>query len=643
MVVTIPVKNIPKYLRNSAFAMAIEDNDDTIDVPESCFKSDLTIRSNTDLTLLLSTLRFWGVDTIPQEVVLYVIWKKPQEILHSTTDYKRELDYLAFLEALCTKTALSCGERASDYWGCNRDISWSSNPSEAAAQVCLIHYDSAEGKIWTADTCALAARLGQVHALKFLHEHGCPWNATTCSSAAGQGNLSCLQYAHENGCRWSATTCTDAAQLGHLSCLKYACDNGCPTEAQTLFWAVGHTRCYTYLFEKGALVPHAKSCAAAARTSNMALLTRLRNEGCPWDESTCEAAAQASSLECLQYAHENGCRWNSKTCDDAARYTSLDCLRYAVEHGCPRSAQLTAYAAQSVVCLKYLHEKGVPWRENVCKQAAFLGLVTSLAYAHEHGCPWDAWTCAAAARWGQLGTLRYAHEHGCLWDAETVNAAAEEGKDGCLKYALEHCCPTDDITTFLAASRSLACLQLTHKHGCAWDAATCAAAAEAGKLDCLQYLHTQGCPWDSATTCSAVKGGGLDCLKYAHEHGCPWVVSELLAIPLTVKSRRCLEYVQEQAPAEAAAFDATPVRKRPRIEWCLAHAPHLLPLLTLLPAGNDALHTEAQEVHGPGLVASAQTVAPAALRIQPHRDRRGVRPFSPTFPRRQASRRRRRG
>jgi hypothetical protein len=96
MVVTIPVKDIPKYLRNSAFAKAIEDNDDTIDVPESCFKSDLTIKSNTDLTLLLSTLRFWGVDTIPQEVVLYVIWKKPEEILHSTTDYKRELDYLAF-------------------------------------------------------------------------------------------------------------------------------------------------------------------------------------------------------------------------------------------------------------------------------------------------------------------------------------------------------------------------------------------------------------------------------------------------------------------------------------------------------------------------------------------------------------------
>jgi hypothetical protein len=82
MVVTISISKIPSFLRCSAFAKAIEDgDDDTIDVPESCYRSDLSINSIAELSLLLSTLRFWGVETMSQEVILYVIWLKPQGIL----------------------------------------------------------------------------------------------------------------------------------------------------------------------------------------------------------------------------------------------------------------------------------------------------------------------------------------------------------------------------------------------------------------------------------------------------------------------------------------------------------------------------------------------------------------------------------
>jgi hypothetical protein len=80
-------------------------------------------------------------------------------------------------------------------------------------------------------------------------------------------------------------------------------------------------------------------------------------------------------------------------------------------------------------------------------------------------------------------------------------------------------------------------------------------------LDCLQYLHEQSCPWDARTTHAAAVAGKLDCLEFARERGCPWVVAQLLATPLTVKSRRCLEYVREQAPAEIAAYDAQLTRR----------------------------------------------------------------------------------
>jgi hypothetical protein len=197
----------------------------------------------------------------------------------------------------------------------------------------------------------------------------------------------------------------------------------------------------------------------------------------------------------------------------------------AVEHGCPNSQTLWY-----TLCSRYLHDKSAFWHEQVSERAAFWGKADSLRYAHEHGCPWDARTCEAAAKGDELVCLRYAHEHGCPWDARTVNAAADDGKASCFRYALTHNCPADHTTCTRAA---------------------------AGGLACLVIAHEQGCSWNTATRHAAVVAGTLDCLKYAHEHGCPWVVAQLLAIPLTVKSRRCLEYVREQTPAEAAAYDAS--------------------------------------------------------------------------------------
>jgi hypothetical protein len=71
--ITIRINDLPEYLRSSAFAKAVDGDDDVIQVPANCYKHSLTVRDDSDLSLLLSTLRFWGVDTIPREVVLYII------------------------------------------------------------------------------------------------------------------------------------------------------------------------------------------------------------------------------------------------------------------------------------------------------------------------------------------------------------------------------------------------------------------------------------------------------------------------------------------------------------------------------------------------------------------------------------------
>ncbi len=54
----------------------------------------------------------------------------------------------------------------------------------------------------------------------------------TISLAAELGHLECLKYVHRVGmlykCYWNSETCERAALNGHLECLKYACENGCP-------------------------------------------------------------------------------------------------------------------------------------------------------------------------------------------------------------------------------------------------------------------------------------------------------------------------------------------------------------------------------------------------------------------------------
>jgi hypothetical protein len=48
------------------------------------------------------------------------------------------------------------------------------------------------------------------------------------------------------------------------------------------------------------------------------VLEWLRENGCPWNESTCAYAAWDGHLELLQWARANGCPWNGSTCAYAA-------------------------------------------------------------------------------------------------------------------------------------------------------------------------------------------------------------------------------------------------------------------------------------------------------------------------------------
>ena len=69
----------------------------------------------------------------------------------------------------------------------------------------------------------------------------------------------------------------------------------------------------------------------------------MRENGCPWDESTCESAADKGSLQILQWARENGCPWDESTTDAAAYNKDNKILHWALENGCSFSDKTLKY------------------------------------------------------------------------------------------------------------------------------------------------------------------------------------------------------------------------------------------------------------------------------------------------------------
>ena len=327
--------------------------------------------------------------------------------------------------------------------------------------------------------CAIAAEKGNLDLIKWIKSNSgwdeLIYDSIICGfiyySAINGGHMEIIKYAHEHKCKWSTEICAKAAENGFLECLKY-----------------------------------------------------LHENGCPWDEETCKLAALNGNYECLKYAYENGCPWNTnKMCKYAVKNRSIYGKNYALYKIRPEdhkiilneNMSLSKYISpwgkytiinksQKIDCLKYAHENGCPWNEEICMFAALHNYLDCLRYAHENGCPWNEQVCAYAALHNSLDCLRYAHENGCPWDSKTCYYSVCNGNNGnigsldCLKYACDNGCPLD-------------CLRI------------CATAAGNGYLECLKYAHKSGCPWDIMTICFAIEYKHYECLKYAHLNGCPGV------------------------------------------------------------------------------------------------------------------------
>jgi hypothetical protein len=90
--------DVPEYLRCGAFYSTLAgDDEEPFQFPVEVSKLDLHLRNDDDLRHVLTTLRFWAVDTPPVVVVEYCYGMFAPELSELTKEYGRALPYLESL------------------------------------------------------------------------------------------------------------------------------------------------------------------------------------------------------------------------------------------------------------------------------------------------------------------------------------------------------------------------------------------------------------------------------------------------------------------------------------------------------------------------------------------------------------------
>ena len=360
-----------QYLHCSEFFKSLSNEDEScITIPEQCYWPDSKVQTVTDCVRLLHTIRFWGLHSVPNSLIEFLMNCDVDKYAILVQPFTTELRFLNYIKEMKEKdvevkrAAAAQSGRAElvEYL-----IEHNMLQPSAVCEIVAIHPSSdllrhfhEKGFNLSSPSCLrTAATYGSLECIKYLFMHSCPWDDFTCVYAAEGGHLDCLRYLHEQGCPWDSNTCTYAALNGHMHCLVYAHEQGCPWDSETSGYtaSAGHLNCLQYLHEHGCPCDETVT-EAAVFGGQLGCLQYLHSQGCAWDAGACRMAAWKGHLECLQYLHEHGCPWNADTCTAAAT-GHLPCLAYAHEHGCEWN-ELTFERATSVECIEYLVANNCP-------------------------------------------------------------------------------------------------------------------------------------------------------------------------------------------------------------------------------------------------------------------------------------------
>lgn len=307
---TLRKTQVPDCLKGTPFYEGLDDSEDTFLIPKKYLSTDLSVTSKGNLWKILSTLRFWGSERIPEALIDFCLNNDPINYADTFQEFSNELKYLDLLTKI---------RRLSDHKRLNEAI------KHGLADV--VHYLSEQKSDFRLDKSSLlqAAKAGNLATLALIHRKGLKWIPEVTYIATENGYIDCLMYAHQNGCPWHKDVCVAAAEGGFLYCLEYAHKSGCKLDKRVMLAAArkGRLLCMQYLYTHDCVWDPAV-CTEAAAGGHLECLVYARQQNCPWAADVCTTAAENGHLACLKYAHKNGAEFNGLACKEAAlrgRYT----------------------------------------------------------------------------------------------------------------------------------------------------------------------------------------------------------------------------------------------------------------------------------------------------------------------------------
>lgn len=195
--ISIQIKNIPDYLKNSDFYLNLDLNDidnETITIPSINFKNDSKIRNFDELMNFLHTLRFWMA---PMEDFYCSIF----DFVKMCNDIRYKYLYEEFYDM---------------------DII---NDIKYLHQIYFIERTSVP-VILTDNNFNKVCELGLLYLLKYFHKTCFKYNDSMPYNCIEYGNFECLKYLHSNGFHIDENMIKTCCLFGQINCLKYLHKNG---------------------------------------------------------------------------------------------------------------------------------------------------------------------------------------------------------------------------------------------------------------------------------------------------------------------------------------------------------------------------------------------------------------------------------
>eukprot|EP01032_Pedospumella_encystans_P016209 gene16209-18501_t len=350
--VTVRKEDVPEYLRESAFFLALDDEgNEEFSIEITHFKRDTVITDANSFRNLLYTLRFWGVDSIPTSVYDSAFDEDCKYFVSVASEFEKELRYLEELIQLRSLPLENRLEHACKNGNLQMVRSLISGKSVSISGNCL----------------EAAASGGHLHCIHFFHSlrgrrH---WNRI-CDAAAAKGHLSCVEYVYKhtnaffNGAH-------GAAAHGHTNILRFIAHHGgtldkelyetclprlevvkCLHELNVSHWPHG----YAHNLVVWDVAPVLRFALARGCPMHDLILREARSDECVkiLVEAGCVLSVQATlravkqnKLELLTYLHERHCPWEAYCLSDAIGHGSYECLVYMYEQGCPVLAYYKDY------------------------------------------------------------------------------------------------------------------------------------------------------------------------------------------------------------------------------------------------------------------------------------------------------------